>query len=65
MSKKNKKTQHQPIASIKEFLQMNGNWYRFYEKYHHVGFSKHPEKYVKYTPAEVSSQLDSYFDAAA
>ena len=37
----------------------------FYEKYAGLPFSKHPEKYVKFTPAEVSSQIDSFFDAAA
>ena len=47
----------------KEFIcpKYNG----FYEKYASLPFSKHPEKYVKYTPAEVSSQIDSFFDAAA
>lgn len=38
---------------------------QFYEKYASVNFTKHPEKYIKYTPAEVSSQIDSFFDAAA
>ena len=60
-----------PDVELRETLKRDNKEYlcpkynRFYEKYHHVGFSKHPEKYVKFTPAEVSSQLDSYFDAAA
>ena len=37
----------------------------FYEKYANVLFTKHPQKYVKYTPAEVSNAIDSFFDAAA
>ena len=47
----------------KEFICPRYN--SFYEKYAGLPFSKHPEKYVKYTPAEVSSQIDSFFDAAA
>jgi exocyst complex protein 7 len=47
----------------KEFICPKYN--SFYEKYAGVPFTKHPEKYVKYTPAEVSSQIDSFFDAAA
>ena len=60
-----------PDVELRETLKRDNKEYlcpkynRFYEKYHHVQFSKHPEKYVKFTPAEVSSQLDSYFDAAA
>ncbi len=27
----------------------------FHDKYANVDFSKHPEKYIKYTPAQVSS----------
>ena len=37
----------------------------FYEKYANVLFTKYPQKYVKYTPAEVSNAIDSFFDAAA
>ena len=47
----------------KEFICPRYN--SFYEKYAGLPFSKHPEKYVKFTPAEVSSQIDSFFDAAA
>lgn len=34
----------------------------FYETYCHVQFSKNPEKYVKYTPAEIGSMLGNIFD---
>ena len=60
-----------PDVELRESLKRDNKEYicpiynRFYEKYHHLPFSKHPEKYVKYTPAEVSSQIDSFFDAAA
>ena len=37
----------------------------FYDKYANVQFAKHPEKYVKLTPAEVSEKIDNFFDAAA
>ena len=37
----------------------------FYDKYANVQFTKNPEKYVRYTPAEVSSRIDNFFDAAA
>jgi len=33
----------------------------FYEKYHNVQFSRNREKYVKYTPADISQLLDSFF----
>lgn len=35
MKKNNKNAKHEPVSSIKEFLQQDGNWYRFYEKYKH------------------------------
>jgi len=60
-----------PDVELRESLKRDNKEYvcpiysRFYEKYHHLPFSKNPEKYVKYTPAEVSSQIDSFFDAAA
>lgn len=37
----------------------------FYDRYSGVAFSRNPEKYVKYTPAEVSSLMDKFFDVAA
>ncbi|CAH1716975.1 unnamed protein product [Aphis gossypii] len=37
----------------------------FYDKFSQSSFTKNPEKYVKYTPAQVSAMLDRFFDVAA
>ena len=37
----------------------------FYDKYVNVQFSKNTDKYIKYTPAQVSGLIDSFFDVAA
>ncbi|KAK6643351.1 hypothetical protein RUM43_004856 [Polyplax serrata] len=37
----------------------------FYERYSATNFSKNPEKYIKYTPAQVSALIDRFFDVAA
>ncbi|XP_077499953.1 exocyst complex component 7 [Amblyomma americanum] len=37
----------------------------FYEKYSAVPFTKNPDKYLKYTPLQVSNLIDQFFDAAA
>ncbi|XP_047519587.1 exocyst complex component 7 isoform X1 [Pieris napi] len=37
----------------------------FYQAHAHLPFSKNPDKYVKYTPMQISTQLDGYFDEAA
>ena len=37
----------------------------FYDKYSGVPFAKTADKYVKYTPATVSSIIDTFFDVAA
>ncbi|XP_035209362.1 exocyst complex component 7-like [Stegodyphus dumicola] len=37
----------------------------FYEKYIDAGFTKNTEKYIKYTPTDVSNTIDTFFDAAA
>ncbi|XP_043201379.1 exocyst complex component 7-like [Amphibalanus amphitrite] len=37
----------------------------FYDKYGSVTFSKNKDKYVKYTPAQISAMIDSFFDTAA
>jgi len=60
-----------PDPELRESLKRDNKEYicpkyhGFYDKYVHVPFTKNPEKYVKYTPAEVSSLIDSFFDAAA
>ncbi|KAG8201617.1 hypothetical protein JTE90_012687 [Oedothorax gibbosus] len=37
----------------------------FYDKYIDAGFTKNIEKYIKYTPIDVSNTIDKFFDAAA
>lgn len=37
----------------------------FYDKYAAVPFTKNPEKYLKYSPLDVSNLIDRFFDAAA
>lgn len=37
----------------------------FYDKYSSVQFSKNPDKYIRYSPAQVSSVIDTFFDVAA
>ncbi|XP_049865243.1 exocyst complex component 7 isoform X2 [Pectinophora gossypiella] len=37
----------------------------FYDSYASLPFSKNPDKYLKYTPVQISTQLDGYFDEAA
>ncbi|XP_022248527.1 exocyst complex component 7-like [Limulus polyphemus] len=37
----------------------------FYDKYVKIPFTKNPEKYIKYTPVQVSDHIDKFFDAAA
>ena len=60
-----------PDGELRESLKRDNKEYvcpkynSFYDKYALVPFTKHTEKYVKYTPAEVSSLIDSFFDAAA
>ena len=34
-------------------------------RYSNVPFTKNPEKYVKYTPDQVASMIDRFFDLAA
>ena len=37
----------------------------FHSKYLKISFSKNPEKYIKYSPVEVSSILEKFFDPTA
>ncbi|XP_011496854.1 PREDICTED: exocyst complex component 7 [Ceratosolen solmsi marchali] len=37
----------------------------FYHKYKNTSFSKNPAKYVKYSPEQVSTAIDTFFDTAA
>ena len=60
-----------PDVELRESLKRDNKEYicpkynSFYDKYANIPFTKNPEKYVRYTPAEVSSLIDSFFDAAA
>ena len=60
-----------PDVELRESLKRDNKEYilpkynSFYEKYVNVNFSKNPEKYIKYTPAQVSGLIDSFFDVAA
>jgi len=47
----------------KEFVLPKYN--AFYDKYSGLPFTKNPEKYVKYTPDQVASLIDRFFDLAA
>ncbi|XP_026326465.1 exocyst complex component 7 [Hyposmocoma kahamanoa] len=38
---------------------------QFHDAYASLPFSKNPDKYVKYTPVQIATQLDGYFDEAA
>lgn len=37
----------------------------FLSRYVNVAFTKNTEKYVKYSPADVSTMIDKFFDVAA
>ena len=60
-----------PDVELRESLKRDNKEYilpkytAFYDKYANVEFTKHPEKYVKYSPAQVSALIDCFFDAAA
>ena len=60
-----------PDVELRESLKRDNKEYicpkynSFYEKYANVPFTKNHDKYVRYTPAQVSSLIDSFFDAAA
>jgi exocyst complex protein 7 len=60
-----------PDVELRESLKRDNKEYilpkynSFYDKYSNVAFTKSPEKYIKYTPAQVSGLIDSFFDVAA
>jgi len=60
-----------PDVELRESLKRDNKEYilpkynSFYEKYVNVNFTKNTEKYIKYTPAQVSGLIDSFFDVAA
>ena len=60
-----------PDVELRESLKRDNKEYilpkynSFYDKYVNVQFSKNTDKYIKYTPAQVSGLIDSFFDVAA
>ncbi len=60
-----------PDVELRESLKRDNKEYilpkynSFYDKYSNVPFTKSPEKYIKFTPAQVSGLIDSFFDVAA
>ncbi|XP_023338791.1 exocyst complex component 7 [Eurytemora carolleeae] len=60
-----------PDVELRESLKRDNKEYilpkynSFYDKYVNVPFTKNTDKYIKYTPAQVSGLIDSFFDVAA
>merc|ERR1719187_2466959 len=60
-----------PDVELRESLKRDNKEYilpkynSFYEKYANVQFSKNTDKYIKYSPAQVSGLIESFFDVAA
>lgn len=60
-----------PDAELREALKRDNKqailpkYSAFYDAYAGLPFSKNPDKYVKYTQLQISTQLDGYFDEAA
>ena len=60
-----------PDVELRESLKRDNKEYilpkynSFYEKYANVNFTSNVDKYIKYSPAQVSGLIDSFFDVAA
>ncbi|XP_028039516.1 exocyst complex component 7 isoform X1 [Bombyx mandarina] len=60
-----------PDAELREALKRDNKqallppYTAFYDAAAALPFSKNPDKYVKYTPLQIATQLDGYFDEAA
>ena len=60
-----------PDVELRESLKRDNKEYilpkynSFYEKYAGVNFTSNIDKYIKFTPAQVSGLIDSFFDVAA
>ena len=37
----------------------------FLGRYKHTNFTKNPDKYIKYSPADVATFIDQFFDASS
>ncbi|GLV46766.1 Exocyst 70 [Carabus blaptoides fortunei] len=60
-----------PDVELRESLKRDNKEYilpkynQFYETYANVNFTKNPEKYIKFSPEQVSAHIDRFFDVAA
>ncbi|KAM3958226.1 exocyst complex component 7 [Aphomia sociella] len=60
-----------PDAELREALKRDNKqallppYTAFYDAASALPFSKNPDKYVKYSPVQIATQLDGYFDEAA
>lgn len=60
-----------PDAELREALKRDNKqallppYTAFHDHYAPLPFSKNPDKYVKYSPLQIATQLDGYFDEAA
>ena len=60
-----------PDVELRESLKRDNKEYilpkynSFYEKYANVAFTSNVDKYIKYSPAQVSGMIESFFDVAA
>lgn len=60
-----------PAVELRESLKRDNKEYIlpkyqiFYDKYVQTAFTKNPDKYLKYTPLQVSELIDKFFDTAA
>ncbi|KAJ8724747.1 hypothetical protein PYW07_015705 [Mythimna separata] len=60
-----------PDAELREALKRDNKqallppYTTFYDHYAALPFSKNPDKYVKYSPVQIATQLEGYFDEAA
>jgi len=60
-----------PDVELRESLKRDNKEYilpkynSFYEKYANISLTSNVDKYIKYSPAQVSGLIDSFFDVAA
>ncbi len=60
-----------PDADLREHLKSDNKEFIipqyeiFLQKYKTISFTKNPEKYIKYTVADIGRFIDKFFDSAA
>lgn len=60
-----------PSAELRESLKQENRdfilprYQEFYDKYVNMPFTKHKEKYIRFTPAAINHMMDRFFDVAA